>query len=58
LNAEKSYETVTRFLSDPKRFQRLTVDEFCNLSKELAQLREKLENLERFRTPRAKGEMR
>jgi hypothetical protein len=52
LNAEKAYETVVRFLSDPKSSKRLTDIEVHDLTAELERLREKLSELERFRTQR------
>ena len=58
MNAEKSYETVTRFLSDPKYSKRLTAAEMCDLTADLERLREKIAQLERFRAPRtATGSM-
>jgi hypothetical protein len=47
LNAEKAYETVVRFLSDPKHATRLTVTEIHDLTAELQRLRDKLVELDR-----------
>src|SRR5579862_3253654 len=59
VNAEKAYETVSRFLSDPKHSRRLSDAEIHNLSAELGRLRERLVKLDHFRSqPRAKGSTR
>ena len=47
LNAEKAYETVVRFLSDPKHSTRLTNIEIRDLTAQLERLREKLAELDR-----------
>lgn len=58
MNAEKAYETVSRFLSDPKHSKRLTAAERLDFTAELERLREKIAGLERFRAPRtATGNM-
>jgi hypothetical protein len=51
-NAEKAYETVSRFLSDPKHTKRLTDADIYRLTTGLHELRQELVRLERFRTPR------
>jgi hypothetical protein len=52
MNAEKAYETVVRFLSDPKHSTRLTVTEIHDLTAQLERLREKLVDLDRCRVQR------
>jgi hypothetical protein len=47
LNAEKAYDTVVRFLSDPKHSTRLTGTEIRDLTAQLERLREKLVELDR-----------
>ena len=44
-NAEKAYETVIQFLSDPKRSKHLTGEESQDITAELGLLREKLDGL-------------
>jgi hypothetical protein len=51
-NAEKAYDTVVRFLSDPKHSTRLTDTEIRDLSVQLERLREKLVELDRHRMQR------
>jgi hypothetical protein len=46
-NSEKAYETVTRFLSDPKHLKHLTEEEVRDLTAELERLRERLDGLAR-----------
>jgi hypothetical protein len=48
-NAEKAYETVSRFLSDPKHTNRLTDAEIGDLTAELERLRGVLMKLEGLR---------
>ena len=48
-NAEKAYETVSRFLADPKHTKRLTDSEVHDLTAGLEKLREKLTKLDTFR---------
>jgi hypothetical protein len=48
-NAEKAYDTVSRFLSDPKHSQRLTDAEIHDLTAGLERLRKELTKLESFR---------
>ena len=58
MNAEKAYETVSQFLSDPKHSKRLTAADIHDLATELERLRKKIAQLERFRSPRtATGSM-
>jgi hypothetical protein len=52
VNAEKAYETVTRFLSDPKNSKSLTGAEIRDITAELERLREKLLKLEAVRAQR------
>ena len=52
MNAEKAYETVSRFLSDPKHSRSLTAEEIHKLTTELERLREKIAQLELCRSPR------
>ena len=47
-NAEKAYETVSRFLADPKHSKRLTDAEIRDLTVELEKLRATLMKLERL----------
>jgi len=49
VNAEKAFETVSRFLADPKHTKRLTDAEIQDLTAGLEKLREKLMKLESFR---------
>jgi len=44
-NAEKAYQTVTRFLSDPKHSNHMTVEEIHDMRAELTRLRERLDEL-------------
>ena len=46
VNAEKAYETVSRFLLDPKHSQRLTDAEICDITAELERLRDELMKIE------------
>ena len=46
VNAEKAYETVCRFLSDPKHCRRLTDTEIREITTELERLREELMKVE------------
>jgi hypothetical protein len=48
-NAEKAYETVIQFLSDPKHSKHLTVEEIQETRAELEWLRARLDALQRFR---------
>ena len=48
-NAEKAYETVIQFLSDPKHSKHLTDEERQNIEAELERLRERLDALQRFK---------
>jgi hypothetical protein len=48
-NAEKAYETVIQFLSDPKHSKRLTGRTIRECTAELERLREGLDGLQRFR---------
>ena len=48
-NAERAYETVIQFLSDPKHSKHLTVEESQDITAELERLRERLDRLQRFR---------
>ena len=49
-NAEKAYETVDRYLSDPKYSQYLTLEEVNDLTSELRRLRDKLAGIaQRFK---------
>lgn len=49
-NAEKSYEIVDRYLSDPNYYQHLTVEEIIDLRSELQRLRDQLAGLaQRFK---------
>jgi len=54
-NAEKAYETVSQFLSDPKHTKRLTDAEIRDLTADLERLREKLVALDRCRMQRKDG---
>ena len=47
-NAEKAYETVSRFLLDPKHTNRLTDADIRDLTAELERLRGELMKLERL----------
>jgi hypothetical protein len=49
VNAEKAYETVSRFLADPKHTKRLTDTEIHDLKEGLEKLREKLTKVESLR---------
>jgi hypothetical protein len=51
-NAEKAYETVFQFLSDPKHTKGLTNSEIRDLTAQLERLREKLIELDRRRLRR------
>jgi hypothetical protein len=42
-SAEKAYQTVDRFLSDPKHSAGLTVDEIQDMREELQRLRDRLD---------------
>jgi len=44
-NAEKAYETVIQFLSDPKHSKHLTGEERQGITAELERLRERLDRL-------------
>jgi hypothetical protein len=44
-SAEKAYETVNRFLNDPKHSRNLTVEEIHDMREDLERLREKLDAL-------------
>ena len=44
-NSEKAYETVVRFLADPKHSKHLTAEELQDLTADLERLREKLDGL-------------
>ena len=44
-NAEKAYETVSHFLSDPKHSKHLTGEERRDITAELERLRERLDRL-------------
>ena len=46
VNAEKAYETVSRFLLDPKHSKRLTDAEISDITAELERLREELMKVE------------
>jgi hypothetical protein len=46
VNAEKAYETVARFLVDPKRSKRLTDAEISDITAELERLRDELMKIE------------
>ena len=49
-NAEKAYETVILFLSDPKHSKHLTAEESQDITAELERLRERLDGLiQRFK---------
>ena len=48
-NAERAYETVIQFLSDPKHSKHLTGEERQNITAELERLRERLDRLQRLR---------
>jgi hypothetical protein len=48
-NAEKAFETVSRFLSDPKHTKRLTDSEIRDLTTRLGKLRAELTKLDSFR---------
>ena len=49
VNAEKAYETVSRFLIDPKHTKRLTDAEVHDLTAELERLRGELAKLDGLR---------
>ena len=44
-NAERAYETVIQFLSDPKHSKHLTGEDRQNITAELERLRERLDRL-------------
>ena len=44
-NAERAYETVIQFLSDPKHSKHLTGEESQEITAELERLRERLDNI-------------
>lgn len=44
-SAEKAYETVNRFLDDPKHSRDLTVEEIHDMREDLERLRERLDAL-------------
>ena len=44
-NAERAFETVSQFLSDPKHSKHLTAEERQNITAELERLRERLDRL-------------
>jgi len=44
-NAERAYQTVDRYLSDPKYSQHLTLEEMSDLTGELRRLRDRLAGL-------------
>src|SRR5438552_2965019 len=44
-DAEKGYQTVSRFLNDPKHMSRMTADEIRRFTAELQRLRERLDGL-------------
>ncbi len=49
-NAEKAYQTVNLFLSDPKHSKHLTAEESQDITAELERLRERLDGLiQRFK---------
>ena len=48
-NAEKAYETVMRFLSDPKHAKHLTGEQTQDITVQLKRLRERLDGVQRFR---------
>jgi hypothetical protein len=48
-NAEKSYETVIQFLSDPKRSKYLTIEEVHATRAELKRIRKRLDGLQQLR---------
>ena len=49
-NAEKAYDTVIQFLSDPKHSKHLTGEQTQDITAELERLRERLDGiLQRFR---------
>jgi len=45
-SAEKGYETLSRFLSDPKHARHLTADEIKTFRAEVKELREQLDRLQ------------
>ena len=45
VNAEKAYETVIQFLSDPKHSKHLTGEKRLDITAELERLRERLDRL-------------
>jgi hypothetical protein len=45
-DAEKGYQTLSRFLSDPKHIRHLTGDEIQEFRAELQRLRERLDGLQ------------
>ena len=49
-NAEKAYETVIQFLSDPKHSKHVTGEESQDITAELERLRDRLDELQRFRS--------
>ena len=48
-NAEKAYETVIRFLSDPRHSKHLTSEDSQDITEELERLRDRLDRLQRFK---------
>jgi hypothetical protein len=46
--AQRAYETVTGFMSDPKHSKHLTAEEINEITGELERLRERLDGLARF----------
>jgi hypothetical protein len=48
-NAEKAYETVMHFLSDPKHAKHLTDEQTQDITAELERLRDRLDGLIRFK---------
>jgi hypothetical protein len=49
VNAEKAYETVIQYLSDPKHSKHLTGEESQDITAELERLRDRLDGLQRLR---------
>jgi len=48
-NGEKGYETIKRFLTDPKHVSHISPDQIHELKAELAKLRERLDGLQNQR---------
>ena len=51
-DAEESYETAHRLVTDPKYSKHLTIKVVQEFTKKLEVLREKLDDLQRFRGPK------